>query len=138
MATKTTNTSKQTNTAPAEEQQAQQTPPAPGLDPQVRVHTIYNTGSTRALCSATLYNAIAIRGIHVVEGKNGLFVQMPSRKTQNGDYRDVVFPVTAETRQQIQQAVLDAYTQQLAQVASQAQNATQPAAAPAPQPALAM
>lgn len=136
MSTKT-NTHKPTNTAPAEEQKAQQTPPAPGLNPRVRV-TLYNNGNTRAICSATLYNAIGIRGIHVMEGKNGLFVQMPSYKTQNGKFRDIAFPVTTETRLQLQQAVLDAYSQQLEMIAKQVQTPAQPAAAPAPQPALSM
>ena len=135
--TNTANTNKPANAAPAENQQAQQTPPAPGLNPKVRV-TLYNNGNTRAICSVTLYNAIGIRGIHVMDSKNGLFVQMPSYKTQNGKFRDIAFPVTAETRLQLQQAVLDAYTQQISQITSQSMNSAQPDAAPAPQPNLAM
>ena len=47
--------------------------------------------------------------IKVIESQNGLFIAMPSRKTPNGEYRDIAHPINAETREKIQKAILDAY-----------------------------
>ncbi|MCD8197511.1 MAG: SpoVG family protein [Lachnospiraceae bacterium] len=100
---------------------------------EVRIHSIYppgTPGGTRAYASATIDGCFAVRGIKIVEGgKDGLFVSMPSRKTQDG-YKDVCFSVTAEFRNQLHGAVLDAYQQSLSQVQSQPQAAPEPKAAP--------
>ena len=67
----------------------------PTLD--IRITSMYPSGTqggTRAYASATMDGCLAIRGIKVVEGgRSGLFVSMPSRKTQDG-YKEVCFPVT--------------------------------------------
>ena len=74
----------------------------PTLD--VRISSMYpagGQGGIRAYASATIDGCLAIRGIKVVEGgRDGLFVSMPSRKTQDG-YKEVCFPVTAEFREQL-------------------------------------
>ena len=105
----------------------------PDLD--IRITSMYPPGATggiRAYASATIDGCFGVRGIKVVEGgKDGLFVAMPSRKTQDG-YKDICFPVTAEFRSQLYSAVLDTYHQTLAM----AQAAPTPQAAPAqPEPA---
>lgn len=86
----------------------------PRLD--IRITSMYppgTQGGTRAYASATIDGCFAVRGIKLVEGgKDGLFVSMPSRKTQDG-YKEVCFPVTAEFRNQLYGAVLDAYHQAL-------------------------
>ena len=85
----------------------------PDLD--IRITSMYPPGATggiRAYASATIDGCFGVRGIKVVEGgKDGLFVAMPSRKTQDG-YKDICFPVTAEFRSQLYSAVLDTYHQQ--------------------------
>lgn len=99
----------------------------PNLD--VRITSMYPPGSqggTRAIASATIAGCFAVRGIKIVEGgKDGLFVSMPSRKTQDG-YKDICFPVTAEFRKELHQAVLGAYEQAL----TMAQTAAPQTAAP--------
>lgn len=81
---------------------------------EVRINSMYpsgSQGSIRAYASVDIDKCFAVRGIKVVEGgENGLFVSMPSRKTQDG-YRDICFPVTAEFREQLHDAVLNAYQQ---------------------------
>lgn len=63
--------------------------------------------------SATIAGCFAVRGIKIVEGgKDGLFMSMPSRKTQDG-YKDICFPVTEEFRNELKQAVLGAYGEAL-------------------------
>lgn len=83
----------------------------------IRITSMYPPGSqggTRAYASATIDGCFAVRGIKVVEGgRDGLFVSMPIRKTQDG-YKEVCFPVTAEFREQLHGAVLDAYHQAIA------------------------
>lgn len=79
-------------------------------------------GGTRAYASATIDGCFAVRGIKIVEGgRDGLFVSMPSRKTVDG-YKEVCFPVTAEFRDQLHRAVMDAYQQAI----SMAQNPQAP------------
>ncbi|MCI9071465.1 MAG: SpoVG family protein [Lachnospiraceae bacterium] len=99
----------------------------PTLD--VKISSMYppgQQGGIRAYASATIDGCFAVRGIKVVEGgRDGLFVSMPSRKTTDG-YREVCFPVTAEFRNELHNAVLDAYQQVLAM--AQAPPAVQEAA----------
>lgn len=106
----------------------------PTLD--IRITSMYPSGTqggTRAYASATMDGCLAIRGIKVVEGgRSGLFVSMPSRKTQDG-YKEICFPVTAEFREQLYQAVLDAYQQAIIQVQTPpAQMEAAPQEAPQP------
>lgn len=86
----------------------------PELD--IRITSMYppgGQGATRAFASATIGGCFAVRGIKIVEGgKDGLFVSMPSRRTQDG-YKDICFPVTAEFREEMHRAVLGAYEQAL-------------------------
>lgn len=81
---------------------------------EIRITSMYPPGASggiRAYASATIEGCLAIRGIKVVEGgSGGLFVSMPSRKTQDG-YKEVCFPVTSEFRNQLYGAVMDAYEQ---------------------------
>ena len=106
----------------------------PTLD--IRITSMYppgQQGGTRAYASATIDGCFAVRGIKIVEGgRDGLFVSMPSRKTQDG-YKEVCFPVTAEFREQLHSAVLDAYQQAITMAqATPAPQAAQEQAAPAP------
>lgn len=77
----------------------------PDLD--VRITSMYPPGvqgGIRAYASATIAGCFAVRGIKIVEGgKDGLFMSMPSRKTQDG-YKDICFPVTEEFRNELKQA----------------------------------
>lgn len=64
---------------------------------------------TRAMATLVINDEFAIHGIRVIEGKNGEFVQMPQKRDNNGIYNDIIFPVTAELREQINSAVLERY-----------------------------
>ena len=78
----------------------------------IRITSMYpprEKGGIRAYASATIGGCFAVRGIKIVEGgEDGLFISMPSRKTQDG-YKDICFPVTAEFREQLNSAVLEEY-----------------------------
>ena len=83
----------------------------------VRLRRIVGDERVRAIASITIDDAFAVHDLRVVEGEKGLFVSMPSRRRVSGDYYDVAHPVTAEARQQLQQAVLEAYARQVQEVA---------------------
>jgi stage V sporulation protein G len=63
----------------------------------------------KAIVSVTLDDAFVIHDVKVIQGQNGLFVAMPSRKTPNGEYRDIAHPICTSAREVIQGAVLKAY-----------------------------
>ena len=59
--------------------------------------------------SVVIDDAIAIHDIRIIEGDNGLFIAMPSRKTATGGYRDIAHPINPETRTMFENAILEAY-----------------------------
>lgn len=65
-------------------------------------------GKLKAYCSVVFDGMLAVHDLRVVDGVHGLFVAMPSRKV-NGEYRDLVHPVSPEARSLIQRVVLAAY-----------------------------
>jgi len=80
----------------------------------VRVRKINQDGKMKAIVSVTLDDSFVIHDVKVVEGQNGLFVAMPSRKTPDGEFRDIAHPITSGAREVIQSAVLEAYQNALA------------------------
>lgn len=75
----------------------------------VRVRKVLAEGKMKAIVSVTLDDMFVIHDVKVVEGQNGLFVAMPSRKTPDGEFRDIAHPITSSARELIQSAVLQAY-----------------------------
>lgn len=75
----------------------------------VRLKKIDNGSKMKAIASITFDDAFVVREIRVIEGQNGLFVAMPSRKTPAGEFKDIAHPINADTRQLIQNAILEEY-----------------------------
>ena len=75
----------------------------------VRVRKIEKEGKMKAVASVTLDNEFVIHDIKVIEGDKGLFIAMPSRRSADGEYRDIAHPINTETRKHLQEIVLDAY-----------------------------
>ena len=75
----------------------------------VRVRRIEKEGKMKAIVSITLDNEFVIHDIKVIEGEKGLFIAMPSRKTSEGEYRDIAHPLNSETRDMIQNVILNKY-----------------------------
>ena len=73
----------------------------------------------KAIASASLNDCFAVKNIRVIEGKNGLFVSMPSYKGADGEYHDLCFPTTPEMRKQLNNAVEEAYKQAILQLQEQ-------------------
>lgn len=66
----------------------------------------------KGIASILLDDLIAIHDIRIINGDNGLFVAMPSRKTATGGYRDIVHPITPEGRELIETAIIDEYNKE--------------------------
>lgn len=80
--------------------------------------TVYiNEGESKIKAGASIKieDCFVVKGIRIIEGSNGLFTAMPSKKNANGDYTDVCFPVTAEARKIINDEILRAYYEKLGQ-----------------------
>lgn len=76
----------------------------------VRVRKIIKEDSRmKGIATVLLDDCFAIHDIRIVEGNNGLFIAMPSRKTPSGEYRDIVHPTNQETRQMFEDAIIKAY-----------------------------
>ena len=67
----------------------------------------------KGVASITIDECFVIHDIKVIEGKDGLFVSMPSKKTANGEHKDIAHPINTETRETIKNAVLEAYNKAL-------------------------
>ena len=75
----------------------------------VRVRKVNKEGKMKAVVSVTFDNEFVVHDIKVIEREDGLFIAMPSRKTVDGEFRDIAHPINAETREKIQTAVLEKY-----------------------------
>ena len=82
----------------------------------VRVRKITNEGKMRAVVSITLDNEFVVHDIKVIEGEKGLFIAMPSKKGNDGEYRDVAHPISATTRAEIQRLILEKYEEALSEL----------------------
>ena len=79
----------------------------------VRIRKIAVEGKMKAIVSITLDDEFVVHDIKVIEGEKGLFIAMPSRKTSNGEYRDIAHPINSQTREQIQEMILNEYQRAL-------------------------
>lgn len=77
----------------------------------VRLRRVQTDGRMRAIASLTLDNEFVVHDIRVIDGNGGLFVAMPSKRTPDGEFRDIAHPINSDTRNKLQQAVLTAYEQ---------------------------
>ena len=80
----------------------------------VRVRRIAREGKMRAVVSITIDNVFVVHDIKVIEGEKGLFIAMPSKKSADGEYRDIAHPINSETRNAIQEIILQKYEETLA------------------------
>lgn len=75
----------------------------------VRVRKVTKEGKMKAVVSITIDDVFVVHDIKVIEGEKGLFIAMPSRKSVDGEYRDVAHPINSNTRDSIQNMILAAY-----------------------------
>ena len=76
---------------------------------EVKVKKVEGNEKFKAWATITFDDSFRIHGLKIIEGRNGPFVAMPSRKLPNGDFIDTAYPLNQELREFIQQAVLEEY-----------------------------
>ena len=79
----------------------------------VRIRKIAKEGNMKAIVSITLDNEFVIHDIKVIEREKGLFVAMPSRRTGEGEYKDIAHPISQEAREKVASVILEAYEKAL-------------------------
>lgn len=75
----------------------------------VRIRKISKEGKMKAIVSITLDGEFVVHDIKVIEGEKGLFIAMPSRRAGDGEYRDIAHPINSQTREMIQNIILERY-----------------------------
>ena len=80
----------------------------------VKIRKMLSEGRLRAVVSGTIDDMLAVHDIKVVQGDERLFVAMPSRKDENGVFRDIIHPISASARRMFEETILDAYEKQAA------------------------
>lgn len=78
----------------------------------VRLRRVNSEGRMKAIASITLDNEFVVHDIRVIDGNNGMFVAMPSKRTPDGEFRDIAHPISSATREKIQRAILAEYEAQ--------------------------
>ena len=78
----------------------------------VRIRKVEKEGKMKAVVSITIENEFVVHDIKVIEGEKGLFIAMPSRKSGDGEYRDIAHPINSETRENIQKLILEKYKEE--------------------------
>lgn len=72
-----------------------------------------NEDRLKAYVSVTFDQCFVVRDLKVIQGPNGLFVAMPSKKRKDGQFRDIAHPLNQETRKMIEDAVFEAFENEL-------------------------
>ena len=81
----------------------------------VRIRRINSDGKMKAVASITFDDEFVVHDIKIIDGQNGPFIAMPSRKVAEGDFRDIAHPLTSETRGRIRDAIFAEYEKVLAE-----------------------
>ncbi|MFH1075075.1 MAG: septation regulator SpoVG [Candidatus Firestonebacteria bacterium] len=85
---------------------------------EIKVH-LRNEEKLKAYAAMTIDNCFVIRDLKVIQGNTEMFVAMPSRKKQDGSFKDIAHPLNNETRQMIEDKILQAYKDALLGVENQ-------------------
>ncbi|HPE36690.1 MAG TPA: septation regulator SpoVG [Spirochaetales bacterium] len=75
----------------------------------IRIRRVTSEGKLKAYVTVTFDNCFVIHNVKIIEGKTGVFIAMPSRKTKTGEYKDIAHPISPEFRAKLQDAIVAAY-----------------------------
>ena len=75
----------------------------------IRVRKVAGEGKLKAYVTVTFDNCFVVHNVKIIEGKSGVFIAMPSRKTRAGEYKDVAHPIQPEFRSKLQNQILEKY-----------------------------
>ena len=77
----------------------------------IRIRKIGSEGKMKAVVSVTFDDEFVVHDMKIIEGQSGLFIAMPSRKTPDGEYKDIAHPINSATREQLQKMILEKFEQ---------------------------
>ncbi len=75
----------------------------------IRIRKVAGEGKLKAYVTVTFDDCFVVHNVKIIEGKNGVFIAMPSRKTRVGEYKDVAHPIHPEFRAELQRKILEVY-----------------------------
>lgn len=75
----------------------------------IRIRKVTSEGKLKAYVTVTFDDCFVVHNVKIIEGKSGVFIAMPSRKTRAGEYKDVAHPINPDFRTALQQQILDHY-----------------------------
>ena len=78
----------------------------------IRIRKVESEGKLKAYVTVTFDGCFVVHNVKVIEGRSGVFIAMPSRRTKNGEYKDVAHPINSGFRAELQDRVLKAYDQE--------------------------
>ncbi len=78
-------------------------------DVRVRKISSENSNKMKAIASITIDGVFVVHDIKILEGEKGMFIAMPSRKSSDGEFRDIAHPINTETREMLQEMILNKY-----------------------------
>lgn len=80
-------------------------------DVRVRKISSENSNKMKAIASITIDGVFVVHDIKILEGEKGMFIAMPSRKLSDGEFRDIAHPINTETREMLQEMILNKYNE---------------------------
>ncbi len=75
----------------------------------IRIRRVTSEGKLKAYVTVTFDDCFVIHNVKIIEGKTGVFIAMPSRKTKTGEYKDIAHPISPEFRARLQDTIVAAY-----------------------------
>lgn len=75
----------------------------------IRIRRIETMGKLKAVVSVTFDDMFAVHDMKIIEGQSGYFIAMPSRRTPNGEYKDIAHPINSDARSMLQKAILEKF-----------------------------
>ena len=79
----------------------------------IKVRKINAEGRMKAVVSVTFDDCFVVHDIKVIEGQEKLFIAMPSRKTPDGEFKDIAHPINVDTRELLQKMILEKYEESM-------------------------
>jgi stage V sporulation protein G len=75
----------------------------------IRIRRVSSEGKLKAYVTVTFDDCFVIHNVKIIEGKTGVFIAMPSRKTKTGEYKDIAHPISPDFRTRLQDAIVQSY-----------------------------
>ena len=89
----------------------------------IKVRKLFDDGPMKAIISVTFDGQLAVHDIKVINARDKFFIVMPSRKNPDNTYRDIVHPINAQFRGELEAMLIDAYNKEVELAAAAAQEA---------------